>query len=687
MTDNISLITHGAAALAYLAMTVLLLAQRRVQPLGPALVFATTATAAWASLIAVGTLQSYPPISWIQAAELVRNCAWLMFLLQLLSFQKSGNTWRWARRRWLPWFFAAIGLAVGVVALRPLSPHITWLTPKAAADTVLLLWLAVAVAGLLLIEQLYRNARAEERWGIKFLCLGLGALFAYDFVMYAEALLFRTLTAQVWQARGVVTALIVPWLLIASARNRNWRMDIHVSRQVAFHSVTLFATGLYLIAMSIIGYYIKYLGVNWGGVLQVSFLASSSALLFTLLFSGTVRARLRVLLSKHFFSYRYDYREEWLRFTEQLASLTDVAAGVVSTIAPVAMSPGGFLLYRDSSGAMTSVSSWELDAPAVNGLGNLPEWILTSGWVIDLKEWRDEPHRYEGLELPDWAQEDQNLWLIVPLMFKQELEGLLFIASTDLKSSVNWEDRDLLKTVGRQAATLLAQQRASIELVEARQFDAFNRLSAYVIHDLKNILAQQSLIVANAEKHRDNPAFVNDMISTVDNSVKRMQRLMDQMRSGMRASDPRPQKLESLLRGALETRKRHLPLPTMNAFAFDEPVVLADRDRLTTVFGHLVQNAQEATDDDGELSVTLSVEGATAKVTISDSGCGMAEEFVKTKLFKPFESTKGLTGMGIGVFESREYVRQLGGDIYVESAPGHGSTFTVSLPILDDMAA
>jgi len=278
-----------------------------------------------------------------------------------------------------------------------------------------------------------------------------------------------------------------------------------------------------------------------------------------------------------------------------------------------------------------------------------------------------------------WLNLNPSVWLLVPLFFQDELEGVLLLARTDLKRSVNWEDRDLLKTAGRQAAALLAQQRASAALVEARQFEAFNRLSAYVIHDLKNILAQQSLIVSNAQKHKHNPAFVDDMIGTVENSVRRMQRLMEQMRSGLRSGDAGDVNLGRLLAQVSEARAVSLPRPTL--VIVDEATVNADRERLSTVFGHLLQNAQEATPDDGQIEVRLSVESGFARISIRDSGCGMSAEFIRERLFKPFVSTKGLTGMGIGAFESREYARQLGGDISVVSAAGEGSIFTVLLPL------
>lgn len=677
VSGNVSLITYGVAAAAYLLLAALLASHWHRRPQGPVLLVAALLSTVWAGTVALGTTFAYPPITLLQYAELARALAWLVVVLMLLGIQEDRVPWRWLGVRW-PWPLGALALVAAIVLLlRPLRPYLPAWAPD-PADLALAVYLATAIAGLLTVEQLYRNASTEERWAIKFLCLGLGAVSAFDFFMYAEALLFRQLNPMLWQARGLVNALVVPWLAVAIARNRKWRIDLHVSRHVVFHTVTLFGTGIYLLSMALIGYFIKYLGGSWGGVLQIGFLAGAAALLVTLLFSGTLRARLRVFLSKHFFSYRYDYRVEWLRFTAGLAALDDVPQGIIRSMATISLSPGGLLLHRDGSGQLDSLAHWELDPPPVAGLGNVAEWVLRSGWVIDLREWHESPDIYAGLEMPAWLREHESLWLVVPLLFKDELEGLLFLARTDLKTGVNWEDRDLLKTAGRQAAALLAQQRASRALVEARQFDAFNRLSAYVVHDLKNILAQQSLMVANARRHRDNPAFVDDMIATVENSVRRMQRLMDQMRSGARSAEQGVVPLGTLLEQVAERRAGFRPLPSLTVAT--QVDVCADRERLATVFGHLLQNAQEATADDGAISVLVDADDSNATVQIRDTGAGMSEAFVRERLFRPFESTKGLTGMGIGAFESREYVRQLGGDISVASAPGEGSTFSVTLP-------
>jgi putative PEP-CTERM system histidine kinase len=444
--------------------------------------------------------------------------------------------------------------------------------------------------------------------------------------------------------------------------------------------------GLYLLAMAIAGYFIRFLGGSWGGIVQVAFLFGSGLLLVVLLFSGRIRAQLRVLLSKHFFSYKYDYREEWSNFTRTLADADkNVPEQIIVALANLVHSEGGVLWVRED-GEFKQIGQWGMgDFESTPGIGmqSLADFAEQQQWVIDIGEYRRDPSTYPDLELPLDIMVVPKAWLLIPLLFNNRLLGLVLIEKSGLIMNINWEDRDLLKVAGQQAASQLAQYLANQSLVQARQFEAFNRLSAYVVHDLKNILAQQSLIVSNAEKHKHNPEFVDDVISTVRNSVARMTRLMEQMRSGMRGARPKPVNLNNLLADVVDRSHGLSPSPSCE-LAEEEITVEADKEQLSTVFAHIIQNAQEATPADGQITVASSYrskgDSRQALVTISDTGSGMDEDFIKHRLFRPFDSTKGLTGMGVGAFESRELIRNLGGEVSVSSEPGVGSVFSIVLP-------
>jgi putative PEP-CTERM system histidine kinase len=246
---------------------------------------------------------------------------------------------------------------------------------------------------------------------------------------------------------------------------------------------------------------------------------------------------------------------------------------------------------------------------------------------------------------------------------------------------MNWEVHDLLKTAGRQAASYLAQIEATQSLLVARQFESFNRMSAFVVHDLKNLVAQLSLLLSNADRHRHNPAFQEDMIGTVAHSVEKMSRLLFQLRGGYTLEPPVPVALDEVLRQAVAARAGVMPKPRLEVREGGASVV-AHRARLERVLGHLIQNAIDATPADGTVTVQLTRQNESAVIEIGDTGCGMSEQFIRYRLYRPFESTKA-AGMGIGTYELRQYVQELGGRVDVESREAQGTTFRVKLPLYE----
>ncbi len=680
---NVGFISYLFPAIAFLILALLLVTTWRGRLAGFLMILAAVMSALWAGTSALFIGYGTPPQGFVQLMELLRDGGWLFFLVKILSPEEPAQAGVGRERKWA--ILASIALALGLVLtfVLPAVARYLPLSDFVGTNIVILPWLLLSILGLMFVEQVFRNWRPDLRWGIKHLCLGVGALFAYDFYMYADALLFRQLDADLWTARGFVNVLVVPLMAVSAARNPGWALNVHVSRHVIFHSSTLVGAGVYLMAMAAAGYYIRYFGGTWGSVLQITFLFAGGLLLLLLLFSGQIRSHLRVFLSKHFFSFKYDYREEWLRFTRMLAAKDEnLAEAVVKALAAIVDSPGGMLWVKRDETVFELAAHWNMPEPTEHSEptnGGLIPFLERSGWLADLDEYELEPESYQGLQLPPWLEQQPDAWLVIPLFSQEELCGFVVLAQPMAKRPINWEDRDLLKTAGRQAASHILQRKADQALIHARQFEAFNQLSAYVVHDLKNILAQQSLIVANAEKHKHKPEFIEDVVTTVRSSVDRMHRLMEQLRQGMRGEQRVAVVLDELLLDTVAQRSKQQPVPGADHL---EPglVVEADRERLATVFGHIVQNAQEATRAEGRVVIRLRHANGRAEIEVEDNGVGMTPEFIRERLFRPFDSTKGLTGMGVGAFESRELVRALGGDIRVDSTPGAGTVFRIWLP-------
>jgi len=682
---EIGVVSYSLASLAFIVFSLLLLTSWKGRLQGGLLVMAVLATVVWAVSSTSHFIFIKPSSSVLFAIEVMRNVLWVAFLIQLLSSSEI-ERWYVQRLRVLMFVVFLLGLMLlGTLFIPNVSQLFYFALP--GVDIRLLGMVLLVIVTLVLIEQVYRNSEGELRWAVKYMCIGLGGLFAFDFVFYSDALLFLKINATLWQARGVVAALAVPLLAVSASRNPDWSVEIFVSRSITFHTSALLGAGLYLLVMSAGGYYIRAYGGEWGQVAQIVFWFVAVITLMLILMSGQFRARLRVFINKHFYQYKYDYREEWLRLIQTLSFGSadgQFRERAITALAEISDSRGGALWLRQETGDYLPVAmeTVHVDDVVLGKEESLIRMLEEREWVVNLSEFREMPAACEGLVLPDCIEDMPWAWLIVPLMNHDRLLAFVVLAEPRSPRKINWEDRDLLKTAGRQVAGYLAQYEAAQALVHARQFEAINRLSTFMVHDLKNVIAQLSLVVSNADKHKHNQDFIEDMIATVGHAVSKMNELLVQLRAGSSQplSVPENTSLDKVLKKLMEECAATKPLPSLTQECVGMQVKI-DKKRLLTVLGHLIQNAQDAIQADGRIDVVLKKEGDSAVIEISDNGCGMDARFIRERLFQPFDTTKGASGMGIGVYQSREFVRESGGDIYVRSEADTGTVFRIFLPI------
>lgn len=675
-----------AGALAFLLLTVLMLTVWEGRERGALLVFACAISTIWWATLAYHTVFLSPSQPVLRILEVLRTTAWLAVLWDILSRGKRENV---SAEGWIPrpsaLLASLVGILVSVVALPYIEDAVTALFSQ--GYLLALSQMLLAAAGLVLVEQAYQITPATHRDAVRFLCLGLGVMFAYDFLMYLNALLNEPLGEWLWHTRGALNAVVVPFVAVAAARHSQWAMKIFVSRQVVFYAMALLGVGFYLLLTVGAAYYLFARSGAAMAAILVALSLGVAVMLIPLMSSQRLRSRANVFLNKHFFRSKYDYRKEWLRFTRVLSTSeqnVSLKENIIRAIASLVESPGGVLWVRQETGYFEPVAQWQVAPPrgASQPLdSSLIRFLEENRWVIYVDEYQRAPERYRGLALPEWLHRVLDPWLITPLLQQNDLLGFIVLARGASKREFNFEDSDLLKTVGRQAASYLALLSATEALAEARQFEAFNRLASYVVHDLKNLVAQLSLVVANAQFHRHNPAFMEDAIHTVANATARMNRLLSQLHKGRRER-PHCERVSfsAVVRKVVEGRATYRPIPTLECG--DEAIfVTADPDRLAAIVEHLLQNAQEATPAGGRVTVRLYRQAALAVMEVEDTGSGMDRQFVAQRLFRPFDTTKGNAGMGIGVYESREFVRAHGGDIAVESTPGQGTLFRIRLPL------
>jgi putative PEP-CTERM system histidine kinase len=405
------------------------------------------------------------------------------------------------------------------------------------------------------------------------------------------------------------------------------------------------------------------------------------------LFSGSARSMLRVWISKHFYSYRYDYREEWLRSINTLSAPEGTAplqARIVRAVADVVESPGGILWLKDATGAFVPAEYCNVPRfPTMAGTEPPGSAFLNrfrgGDWIVRLSH-ENEPD--EMNERPAWLANMLRPWLAVPLCHLEQMIGFVVLEQPRVPHSLIWENYDLLRTVGRHAASYLAEEQAARALLEAQQFSAFNKKFAFVVHDIKNVVSQLNLIVRNHERHGGNPEFQRDLIETVQHSVARMSRLLEQL-SGELRRNLRPESIAPA--EMVETSVARLAPPGRVALDISitpELRVTVDPERFRAAFEHILQNALDASGAAGRVTVAARLWQRNLVLEVADEGPGMTAEFVRTELFRPFASTK-TSGFGIGAYQTREVVRQSGGELHVDSTPGKGTIMRLVLPLAE----
>ena len=460
---------------------------------------------------------------------------------------------------------------------------------------------------------------------------------------------------------------------------------LKLSRAAVVAMVALAAAAIYFLAIVGAASLLNAHGGIGTGLALFALPLVSAVLAAVLLPQQRTRGWIKVMLAKHLFAHRYDYRAEWLRFTDTLGHSGEGAkplgARAVKAIADITDSAAGLLLVADGSG-LTPEDGWNWDRTTAPAFLPCEELIglLTQGRIVELDPLRnpDSDDSAEGRAVPAWILSDEANWAIVPLIHYDRLAGAVLLARPAITRTLDWEDFDLLRVAGRQVASYLAEERGQEALSDAQRFDEFNRRFAFIMHDIKNLISQLTLVARNAERHADKPEFRADMIATLNSSTARMNDLLAKLsqHNKARAEEPRNVALGPLVTQLAVAKRLQHPVVVAGNMAL---TAVADPVRLETALAHLIQNAIEASPRAEPVTVTLMIQSDQTGIEISDRGSGMSPDFVRGQLFRPFASTKE-NGFGIGAYEARALIAAMGGRLTVDSDLGVGTRFTVWLP-------
>ena len=674
MTSSFAVaVVHVVCAAGYAALCVLILAQARRSRTGLLLAAAIAATALWAAAAAASA-----PAGLAATLDLLRLLAWYGFCLHLYRRARPSRDGES--------LFTGLGVALALAAAATaLLGRADLLGPASLLAPAILLRLGLAICQLLLLENFYRATPPERRWHVGLACVALGGLAAYDVAVCADAVLRHAASPSLVAGRALAAVLVAPLLALAAARNRQWKVDIHLSRTAAFHSATLVGSGVFLLALAAAGELARQFGdrlgpaTGWGGLAEIGVVLAGVLAVLVLLTSGSARIALRRRLVDHFFTHRYDYRREWQRCIDILTAPDSpgLPERVVRALGETVDSPSGLLFLREPgqagliwAGSWNTLPAGPLDAARARPL------LTANGPMI--------------LPADTLAGSGLQSWLAVPLgdpdPAAAQPMGCVVLARPREAFRLDAEVFDLLRILAHEVAIHLAQQRAAARLLQTAELRAYGERFAFVAHDIKNVSSQLSLLLSNAETHLADPEFQRDMLATVRASVGRIGGLI-------RRLEPRdPPALAPTLPPVLApaTALAELLAARPALVALDvEPTAAETRIGMEAAafaasVTHLLDNAITAAHANGTgpdgVRVRLRATDTQIVVDIEDDGPGMTAEFIRDGLFAPFVTrTEG--GSGIGAFQARELVRAAGGEVAVRSIPGQGTTMRLLLPL------
>ena len=632
-------------------------------------------------LWALGVAGIDPPDVITRIAASVRDVAWLIFMLALVRRDRTGNYAIGAV------YFVVMALA-GAAALLAIVERIGLdgeaLAAVGSARTVFRMM--GAVSALVLTHHLYQAAPASHG-GLRLIMLALAAMWGIDLIV-ASAIYFEAgwVPAAI-VGRGATMTGVAVLLVVGVHRSGDWTLAL--SRPIAVRALSAVALVLYAGITALATGIAAGYGGPYARVAQTAIVFGATAAVLALVSTPWLRAWTKVKVAKHLFRHRYDYRTEWLRFTETLGALgVDGEAldmRIVKAVADLTDSPGGLLLVPDG-GSLGIGAVWNWQCPADGPQDTaLAQYLTQDARIIELDPVRDgRAPRDEVASVPAWLRDCPEAWAIVPLVHGGALVGAIVLSRPPIDRALDWEDFDLLRVAGRQAASYLAEDRAHAALADAARFDEFNRRFAFILHDIKNLVSQLTLVARNAERHADNPDFRVDMIATLKDSSDRMNMLLARLsqHGPVRGEPLQPIDIAVTVARVVTAWKAQHPIVARGGAAW----ALGHAARLEQVLGQLVLNAIEASGVDDPILLAIETIGDQIAIDVVDRGCGMAPGFVRDQLFRPFVSSKP-AGFGIGAFEARQLVHAMGGALDVASREGEGTRFRILLPAIESLEA
>ncbi len=620
---------------------------------------------------------------------------WLLFSLTYsrANYREFLVRWRWVALTLLAFPAAiAIFLKGSFFTDAPILLQTTWLWRLGYSGYIFyLLLLLGSVLILTNLEKTLRTSTGQFRWQIKFLIFGVASLFGVRIYTLSQTVLFRAFDPSTHILHSAV--LVVACLLIARSllRSRMLNVNFYLSESALYNSFTVLLVGVYLILVGIVAKIAVYFRLSQAAAIQTFVLFLAILGLCVVLLSDRFRKRLKYFISRHFRRPVYDYRKEWAKFTGVTTSvarekdLCPAVARTVSTTLDVLAVSIWIMDEKTESlvlSGSTALSEGDSDAHGAirQGMTNLFHIIEREQLPPDFDYSKEHMARFA-----DWPDQEffkaARISYAIPLVAGGQALGLLTVGSKVGTDAYTHEDFDLLKTVADQTAASLLNLKLSGQLQQAKELEALRTMSAFFIHDLKNVASKLSLTVQNMPIHFNNPEFRADALQSISQSLEKINGMCNRLTSLSQRLEiePAPHDVNELIRTTSTGFEGSTGVRIVQNLG-DLPPVMVDGEQVQKVVLNLILNAHDALSNGGEITIGTRQRKGWVEVTVHDNGCGMSREFMEKSLFQPFKTTKR-KGMGIGLYHSKMIVEAHKGKIEVESEEGRGTTFRVLLPL------
>jgi putative PEP-CTERM system histidine kinase len=621
---------------------------------------------------------------------------WLLFSLSFsrANYKKFISRWKWIAGGLFLLPLATVVFFSGSFFIdNPLlSPSLTWLVRIGWSGYTFNFFILVsAIIVLMNLERTLRNSIGHMRWQIKFMILGVGCIFAVRIYTSSQTMLFHALNTSLELVNTgalLLGGILIAWSLL---RTRLLNVDVFLSQSFLYNSFTVLFVGVYLIVVGALAKLALYFDSDHNIPFSAFFILLALLGLFTLLLSDRLRRKMKGFISRHFQRPLYDYRMEWSKFTGNTVSVTDIKKlcnVVVNMMSKTFDVLSVTIWILDESGEQITIGGStvfsKVKPPEIKSIENemieFTKMIRHTNLPFDFDYSKENlPNDFRNLREDFFT--DARIRYCIPLTAGESLLGILTVSNRVGGDDLSVEDFDLLVTMADQVAANLQNLMLSERLREAREMEAFQKMSAFFVHDLKNLASKLSLTMQNLPIHFDNPEFRSDALQSISQSVDKIKLMSSRLTSFSQKLAFHPAEatvndvvtatlagLDGSLRGKITEQLQPVP-----------PVEM-DSEQIQNVLINLILNANEATGESGEIAIVTGQKDGWVFVAVQDNGSGMPQEFIEKSLFHPFQTTKK-NGMGIGLYHSKTIVEAHKGRIEVKSEEGKGSTFRVVLPL------